>query len=78
MIRVYCAQAGGIVCGSRSHMEKDSIAERSYFRTFLMLGFHVFVHLFGVRTVRDTQCGFKLFSRAAAAECFRSGELFKV
>lgn len=64
-------QDGGMVCGSRSHLEKGSIAERSFFRTFLMFGFHVFVQIFGVRSVRDTQCGFKLFSRQAARTCFR-------
>ncbi len=64
-------QEGGVVCGSRAHLEKESIANRSFFRTFLMVGFHVFVSVFGVRSVRDTQCGFKLFARQAAASCFR-------
>ena len=61
----------GVVCGSRSHLEKDSIADRSLFRTILMLGFHMVVYLFGVKSVRDTQCGFKLFSRRVARLCFR-------
>ncbi|KAK2828328.1 hypothetical protein Q5P01_019362 [Channa striata] len=29
-----------ISCGSRAHLEKDSVAQRSVFRTFLMYGFH--------------------------------------
>lgn len=35
-----------------------------------MLGFHLLVWLFTVRTVRDTQCGFKMFTRAAAVKLF--------
>jgi len=62
----------GVVCGSRSHLEKESIADRSLFRTILMLGFHMVVYVFGVKSVRDTQCGFKLFSRRVARLCFRS------
>ena len=41
------------------------MAERSFFRTVLMKGFHSLVWLFCVRSVRDTQCGYKLFSRSA-------------
>ncbi|KAH7713109.1 dolichyl-phosphate beta-glucosyltransferase [Aphelenchoides avenae] len=59
-----------VVVGSRAHLEKDSIAQRSLFRTILMYGFHLAVYVFTVRTVRDTQCGFKMFSRAAAAKLF--------
>nr|CAG4645746.1 EOG090X0BIY [Lynceus sp. MCZ IZ 141354] len=61
-----------IVCGSRAHLEKESMATRSLFRTFLMKGFHMLVWLFAVRTVRDTQCGFKLLTRQAARDCFPS------
>ncbi len=60
----------GIVCGSRAHMEEDAIATRSFFRTILMRGFHLLVYMFTVRGIRDTQCGFKLFTRAAARKCF--------
>jgi len=59
-----------IICGSRAHLEQEAIASRSLFRTFLMHGFHFLVWLFTVRTIRDTQCGFKLFSRSAARICF--------
>ena len=46
----------------------DAVVERSWFRTFLMRSFHVFLWLLTPRAtgrIRDTQCGFKLFSRAA-------------
>lgn len=59
-----------IVVGSRAHLEKDSIAQRSLFRTILMYGFHFLVWFFCVREVRDTQCGFKLLTRSAARTCF--------
>ncbi|XP_037069888.1 dolichyl-phosphate beta-glucosyltransferase-like [Pollicipes pollicipes] len=59
-----------LVCGSRAHLEKESIAQRSLFRTVLMKGFHVVVRVFTVRDVRDTQCGFKLFTRPAMLLCF--------
>ncbi|ETN84264.1 RNA polymerase Rpb3/Rpb11 dimerization domain protein [Necator americanus] len=56
-----------VVVGSRAHLEAEAVATRSFFRTILMHGFHLLVWLFSSRTVRDTQCGFKLFTRASAA-----------
>ncbi|VDM93616.1 unnamed protein product, partial [Litomosoides sigmodontis] len=53
-----------------SHMEKKSMATRSLARTLLMIGFHLIVYIFTVRTVHDTQCGFKLFTRGAASKLF--------
>lgn len=61
-----------IACGSRAHLEKESIAQRSYFRTLLMYGFHFLVWFLCVRGIRDTQCGFKLLTREAAARTFSS------
>lgn len=61
-----------IACGSRAHLEKESVAERSVFRTFLMYGFHFLVWFFCVRGIKDTQCGFKLFTREAALKTFSS------
>lgn len=62
----------GVVCGSRAHLEADSIAERSLFRTVLMYGFHTCVWMFGAKSVKDTQCGFKLLTRRSAWVVFRS------
>ncbi|XP_077202320.1 dolichyl-phosphate beta-glucosyltransferase [Paroedura picta] len=59
-----------IACGSRAHLEEDSIAERSYFRTLLMYGFHFLVWFLCVKEIRDTQCGFKLLTREAASRTF--------
>jgi len=61
-----------VVVGSRAHLEDDAIAERSFFRTILMKGFHMIVWLFCVRTVRDTQCGFKVFTREASQVIFNN------
>lgn len=35
-----------------------------------MIGFHLHVWMFGVRSIKDTQCGFKLFTRPAAQILF--------
>ncbi|KAG8452757.1 hypothetical protein GDO86_004520 [Hymenochirus boettgeri] len=61
-----------ISCGSRAHLEDESIAKRSVFRTFLMHGFHFLVWFLCVRGVKDTQCGFKLLTRQAALCTFSS------
>lgn len=62
----------GIVCGSRAHLEDESIAQRTIIRTILMVGFHACVWIFAVRTVRDTQCGFKLLKRKTAEVIFNA------
>lgn len=59
-----------IVCGSRRHLEQDSVAKRSPFRTFLMYGFHFLVWFLCVKGIRDTQCGFKLLTKSAALKTF--------
>lgn len=58
--------------GSRAHLEQEAIASRTFFRTVLMYGFHFLVRLFAVNCVKDTQCGFKLFTRTAARRLFYS------
>lgn len=46
------------------------------FSNYLILihavGFHFLVWLFAVRSIRDTQCGFKLMTRSTARLCFPS------
>lgn len=61
-----------VAIGSRAHMEEEAKATRSLFRTILMKGFHLLVWTLCVRTIRDTQCGFKLFSQKAARLLFTS------
>ncbi|GMM51709.1 dolichyl-phosphate beta-glucosyltransferase [Starmerella bacillaris] len=60
-----------VAIGSRAHLvHTQAVIKRSALRNALMRCFHLLVYFFGVRTIRDTQCGFKLFTRPAAAEIF--------
>ncbi|EDO47036.1 predicted protein [Nematostella vectensis] len=59
-----------IVCGSRAHLQEEAVATRSAFRNFLMYGFHFLVWFLCVKGIKDTQCGFKLFTRSAALLTF--------
>ncbi|KAL0770171.1 hypothetical protein Bca101_035321 [Brassica carinata] len=56
--------------GSRAHLEEKAIATRKWYRNFLMKGFHLVVLLAAGSGIRDTQCGFKMFTRAAARRLF--------
>jgi dolichyl-phosphate beta-glucosyltransferase len=61
----------GVAVGSRAHLEQDAVARRTLLRNVLMWGFHFLVAFVGgVRGIKDTQCGFKLFTRGAAAALF--------
>src|SRR5271154_1482793 len=37
-----------------------------------MYAFHTFLHFIGIRAIKDTQCGFKLFTRKTCAMIFPS------
>lgn len=58
------------VFGSRAHLEGESTAKRSLVRSFLMWAFHFFVRLLVSSSIKDTQCGFKLFDQQAARLIF--------
>ena len=64
----------GIAIGSRAHLsEPGGGVSRTPLRRFLMWGFHTFIQLMiggGGAAIKDTQCGFKMFTRAAAAAIF--------
>ncbi|XP_073997218.1 dolichyl-phosphate beta-glucosyltransferase wollknaeuel [Rhodnius prolixus] len=66
------AEVHALICGSRSHLEVESLARRSLFRNFLMHGFHFLVWSLAVRSIKDTQCGFKLFTRRTAELLFHN------
>jgi len=59
-----------VTVGSRAHLQKEAVVRRSALRTFLMKSFHTYLWVMGVRGVKDTQCGFKLFTRRAAQQIF--------
>jgi len=57
--------------GSRAHLFRGGKGKRSALRRLLSWGFHGVVDaLLGGAGIEDTQCGFKLFSRAAARDLF--------
>jgi dolichyl-phosphate beta-glucosyltransferase len=75
--RILEAEAKGQDCiaiGSRAHLvSTEAVVKRSAIRNFLMYAFHTFVFLLsspGVRGIKDTQCGFKMFSRSTARKIF--------
>ncbi|KAL7449756.1 hypothetical protein ACHAWC_001786 [Mediolabrus comicus] len=59
-----------VVFGSRAHLEEESTSSRSKIRTVLMRAFHFFVKALCSPKIKDTQCGFKLFTRHAALLLF--------
>ncbi|XP_073126326.1 uncharacterized protein [Henckelia pumila] len=61
--------------GSRAHLEEKALATRKWYRNFLMKGFHLVVLLAAGSGIRDTQCGFKMFTRAAARKLFMNVRL---
>ncbi|KAF8871640.1 glycosyltransferase family 2 protein [Mucidula mucida] len=64
-------KGAGVVVGSRAHLVKtEAVVKRSFIRNVLMYGLHTILRIVGVGHIRDTQCGFKLFSRAAAQQIF--------
>jgi dolichyl-phosphate beta-glucosyltransferase len=62
---------GGVVVGSRHHMqESDAEHKRDGIRGFVSFVFHLLQTALVPGGIRDTQCGFKLFSRDAARVIF--------
>lgn len=61
-------QGRGVAVGSRAHLVgSEAVVKRSKLRNFLMHSFHLLLKLMTppqTARVKDTQCGFKLFSRA--------------
>ncbi|KAF2972344.1 hypothetical protein GQX73_g1254 [Xylaria multiplex] len=59
----------GVAIGSRGHLVgSEAVVKRSALRNFLMRSFHLVLTILtppATSRIRDTQCGFKLFSRAA-------------
>jgi dolichyl-phosphate beta-glucosyltransferase len=59
----------GVAIGSRGHLVgSEAVVKRSLLRNFLMRGFHFTLMILtppATSRLRDTQCGFKLFSRAS-------------
>lgn len=57
--------------GSRAHMvNTDAVVKRALIRNILMYCLHTLVFIFGIRDIKDTQCGFKLFNKSAVELIF--------
>ncbi|OJD14883.1 hypothetical protein AJ78_04799 [Emergomyces pasteurianus Ep9510] len=59
----------GLAVGSRAHLVgSEAVVKRSKLRNFLMHSFHLILRILtppATAAIKDTQCGFKLFSRAS-------------
>lgn len=62
------SQSRAVAVGSRAHMvNSDAVVQRSKLRNFLMHSFHYLLWIMTppkTANIKDTQCGFKLFTRA--------------
>ncbi|PCG89925.1 Glycosyl transferase, family 2 [Penicillium occitanis (nom. inval.)] len=67
--KVEDSEGRAVAVGSRAHMVgSEAVVKRSKLRNFLMHSFHLILWLLtppATAKVKDTQCGFKLFSRAS-------------
>jgi len=62
-----------VVCGSRAHLVgTEAVVKRSLLRNTLMHILHTLLRFLGVSHIRDTQCGFKLFTRSAGHTLFQT------
>lgn len=59
-----------ILIGSRALPESNIQVHQSFLRENLGKTFNLFVQLFILRGIKDTQCGFKLFQRQAGIDIF--------
>jgi len=69
-IRSKTGGSEALVIGSRAHLRDSSVQVRAWYRTVLMYGFHLLVKVLGSTKIKDTQCGFKLFTRYAGKKLF--------
>lgn len=70
--RLSASLAGGadIAIGSRA-IRSDSVSVRAkFYRRIMGRAFHYLVETLAVRGIKDTQCGFKLFTASAAHDIF--------
>ncbi|KAL8853665.1 MAG: hypothetical protein Q9221_001476 [Calogaya cf. arnoldii] len=67
--KVQDADGRGVAVGSRAHLVgSEEVVQRSFLRNLLMHSFHLLLWILtpkATAAIRDTQCGFKLFSRPA-------------
>ncbi len=59
-----------IVIGSRAHPESQIEVHQQFYREFMGRTYNLMARSLGLTRFRDTQCGFKGFTRTAAELCF--------
>lgn len=70
------AQAGyGVVIGSRALRDSKLEVRQPFYREMMGRTFNLIVRLLVIGNIKDTQCGFKLFTAAAAEKIFRLQQL---
>ncbi len=68
-------QGADIAIGSRAKRSRGCDVQQSFKRTLSGRIFNFFVQLFVLPGIRDTQCGFKCFTRKAAHDLFKIQKL---
>jgi dolichyl-phosphate beta-glucosyltransferase len=69
-VLVFAKEGADVVIGSRGLSDSDVRRRQPTIRELMGRGFNVIVRSLLVGGIKDTQCGFKLFSRNAAKEIF--------
>jgi dolichyl-phosphate beta-glucosyltransferase len=60
----------GVIIGSRALSESDIVTHQPWYRQIMGKTFNKIVRVLLVRGLKDTQCGFKMFTREAAKKIF--------
>ena len=63
----------GLSCAIGSRYEEGAETERTVIRRFLSWGMNTLVQFVLKNDIKDTQCGFKMFTREAAKHIFQIG-----
>lgn len=59
-----------VVIGSRTIKGADVQVKQPFYREYMGKIFNLFVQVLAIKGIKDTQCGFKLFTRRAAKKIF--------
>jgi dolichyl-phosphate beta-glucosyltransferase len=65
----------GVIIGSRAMKESDIKIHQPFYRELMGKFFNKIVRVLAVGGIKDTQCGFKLFTREAADKIFKLQKL---
>jgi len=67
----YTEKDYGVAIGSRALKESQLEVRQPFYREWMGRIFNCFVRLFVIGSIKDTQCGFKVFTAEAAESIFR-------